>query len=104
VSTASTYPGQADKAGEVNVVAALAAAVPPAVPQMPLPLGGTPPPTGAITLLWDGTRWANTYWTSAHWDAGYWDSAHWDAGYWDSAHWDSAHWDSAHWDSAASYD
>jgi subtilisin family serine protease len=116
VSTASGYPGQADSAGELNIVAALQANIPPASKQTLLPIGGTPPPAGAVTLLWDGNRWANTYWTTGHWDtaymdtghwdtghwdsAAYWDSGHWDSGHWDSGHWDSGHWDSGHWDSS----
>jgi subtilisin family serine protease len=100
VSTATGYAGQADKAGELNVVGLLQANIPPATVQTLHPINGSAPPTGASTLLWDGSHWATTYFTSAHWDGSYWDSAHWDATYWDSAHWDSAHWDSAHWDSA----
>jgi len=98
VSTASGYPGQADKAGELNIVAALQASVPPATPQRLLPVGGGAPPVGAVTLLWDGTRWANTYWTGGHWEAGYWDGGHWDTTYWDAGHWDAGHWDAGYWD------
>jgi subtilisin family serine protease len=100
VSTASDYPGQADKAGGLNIVAALQATVPAAVTQRPLPIGGSAAPAAQITLLWDGTRWADTYWTSTSWDHSYWDTAHWDHTYWDSSHWDSSHWDSSHWDSS----
>ncbi len=109
VSTASGYPGQADKAGELNILAALRASVPPAAAQSLLPIGGSAPPAGQITLLWDGSLWANTYWTGGHWDAGYWDGGHWDATYWQAGHWDSGtwlagywdagHWDGGHWDS-----
>jgi serine protease AprX len=109
VSTAVGYPGQPDKAREINIVAALQAPVPSATPQTLLPVGGSAAPAGAITLLWDGSRWANFYWTGGHWDAGYWDAGHWDATYWDAGHWDSSanwvagywdagHWDAAHWD------
>jgi serine protease AprX len=100
VSTASAYPGQTDKAGDLNIVAALHANVPPAAHQTLLPIGGSPAPAGAVTLLWDGNRWANSYWTGSHWDSSHWDTAHWDTPYWDSSHWDSSHWDSSHWDSS----
>jgi serine protease AprX len=100
VSTASGYPGQADKAGALNIPAALLANVPPATLQTPVPISGTLPPTGSTTLLWDGSRWANATWDSSHWDSSHWDTAHWDASYWDSSHWDSSHWDSSHWDSS----
>lgn len=98
VSTASGYPGQADKAGKLNIVAALQANVPPATPQPLLPIGGSAAPAGQITLLWDGSRWANSYWTGGHWDAGYWDAGHWDTTYWDAGHWDAGHWDAGYWD------
>jgi serine protease AprX len=100
VSTASAYPGRADKAGELNIVAALQANIPPVSTQTPVPIGGSLAPAGKVTLLWDGTTWANSYWTSSHWDTAYWDTAHWDTAYWDSSHWDSSHWDSSHWDSS----
>jgi serine protease AprX len=101
VGSARLYPAQADRAGELNVVAALAAATPSASQSSAsLPISGTPPPTGQVRLLWDGSRWATTYWDGAHWDANYWDAAHWDADYWDGAHWDGAHWDGAQWDGA----
>src|SRR4029077_20247798 len=38
VTTATTYPGQADKAGELNIVAALLANTPAASAQTPLPI------------------------------------------------------------------
>ncbi|HEV7663920.1 MAG TPA: ice-binding family protein [Chloroflexota bacterium] len=100
VGTATAYPGQADRAGELNIVSLLQANVPPGVVQTPTPISGSVAPAGRVTLLWDGTRWADTYWSSAHWDTAHWDTAHWDSTYWDTAHWDTAHWDSAHWDSA----
>jgi len=109
VSTTSSYPGQADKAGELNIVAALRANVPAAAPQTLLPIGGSGAPAGQVTLLWDGNQWATTFWTGGHWDAGYWDAGHWDATYWQAGHWDGAtwvagywdagHWDGGHWDS-----
>jgi len=100
VGTASSYPGQTDKAGELNILAALLATVPPAAMQTLVPIGGVAPLAGQVTLLWDGTRWADTYWTSSYWDHSYWDTAHFDHSYWDSSHWDSSHWDSSHWDSS----
>jgi subtilisin family serine protease len=98
VTTATAYPGQADRAGGLNIVAALQASVPAAAAQTPLPTGGTLPPAGKVTLLWDGTRWADSFWTGGHWDASYWDGGHWDASYWDGGHWDGGHWDGGHWD------
>ena len=100
VSTATGYPGQLDKAGGLNIVAALLANVPPASVQTPLPIAGTLPPTGKTTVIWDGSRWATATWDSSHWDSSHWDTAHWDSSYWDSSHWDSSHWDSSHWDSS----
>jgi serine protease AprX len=109
VSSASGYPGQADNARELNIVAALQASVPPAAPQSLLPIGGSAAPAGEVTLLYDGSRWATSYWTGGYWDAGYWDAGHWDATYWQAGHWDGAtwvagywdagHWDAGHWDS-----
>jgi serine protease AprX len=98
VSTASGYPGQADRAGGLNIVAALQATVPAAVTQRPLPIGGSAALAGQITLLWDGNRWANTYWTGGHWDTAYWTAGQWDATYWDAGHWDAGHWDAGYWD------
>jgi serine protease AprX len=104
VTTATAYPGQADKAGDLNIAAGLRASVPANAPQTLLPIGGTPPPAGSITLLWDGSRWANSYWNGGHWDGAYWDGGHWDGGHWDGGHWDGGHWDTAgywdggHWD------
>ena len=53
---------------------------------------------GATTLLFDGSRWGNSYWVNGHWDNGHWDNGHWDADYWDNGHWDAAYWDNGHWD------
>ena len=101
VSTATGYPGQTDNAGELNIVAALLASIPPAAMQQTLnPIGGTPPPAGKVTLLWDGTHWASTYWDGSRWTASHWDASHWDATYWDASHWDASHWDASHWDAS----
>ena len=93
VSTATDYPGQADKAGELNIGAALLANIPPASAQVPLGIGGTAPPTGKNTILWDGTQWASTYWDSGRWESTYWDSGRWESTYWDSGRWESGRWE-----------
>jgi serine protease AprX len=98
VSTATRYTGQADRAGALNIPAALAANTPPATTQTPVPIAGSAPPAGKATVIWDGTRWADMYWTNGHWDADYWDNGHWDSDYWDNGHWDNGHWDAAYWD------
>ena len=98
VSTASTYPGQVDKAGELNIVAALQANMPGGSTQSPLAVDATAAPAGSSTLLYDGNRWATSYWTNGHWDNGHWDNGHWDANYWDNGHWDNGNWDNGHWD------
>ena len=98
VSTTTGYPGQVDKAGELNIVAALQANIPPTATQTLLPIGGTQPPAGSVTVLWDGSRWASTYWDGSRWSATYWDGGHWDATYWDGGHWDGSRWDGGHWD------
>lgn len=126
VGSTRTYSGQPDKAGALDIQAALtAAATPPTTTlYLPLPLLGPQAPSSDATLVWNGSTWATSYynggqWVSgwvpsllsllglqlAHWDSVSWDGAHWDSVSWDgtrwqSAHWDSAHWDSAHWDTA----
>jgi|SRR5579859_950939 len=98
VSTAINYPGQADKAGELNVVAALQSNTPAMAPQTPLSDGATAVPAGKSTLLFDGNHYADTYWVNGHWDNGHWDNGHWDGTYWDNGHWDATYWDNGHWD------
>jgi serine protease AprX len=102
VNSASAYPGQTDRAGTLNIDAALdAAAHPPAAGFVfPQPVGGTTPPSGSNAVVWDGARWGNTFWDGARWGAAHWDGARWGSDYWDAAHWDAAHWDAAHWDAA----
>lgn len=117
VGSASSYPGQTDAAGTLNLTRALSASdsPPPAGITMPVPQGGVAQPAGSGAVLWDGSRWTGTTWdgsrwtsaywdgsrwTSAHWDGAQWDGSRWTGAYWDSAHWDSAQYDSAHWDGA----
>lgn len=102
VGTATTYPGQTDTAGAVNIPAAIAASQHPPRhnPFGPLPRGATTPPAGAHTLVWDGSNWANAYWNTSHWDTSHWDTSHWDTSHWDTSHWDKSHWDTSHWDTS----
>jgi serine protease AprX len=107
VASSRAYPGQLDKAGTLNITAALLAAdhPPVATQAVILPVGGTAPPLGANTLLWDGTRWGSAYWDGARWGSTYWDGARWgsaafDGARWGSAYWDGARWGSAYWDGA----
>jgi serine protease AprX len=97
-NTSHTYPGQLDGAGVVDAAKAMVgAANPPNSVQVPLPVAGTTPPSGASTLLWDGSRWSNTYWDGARWTSTYWDGARWGAAEWDGTRWTSAYWDGARW-------
>jgi serine protease AprX len=89
-TTAATYPGQADQAGDLDITAALRAAK---SGRVGLANQGTNP-SDVLTPTRTGVTT-----TSAFWDTAFWDSA-----FWDSAFWDSAFWDSAFWDSAAGYD
>jgi serine protease AprX len=101
VDSAGNYPGQTDKAGRLNIAAALDAAEHPSkVTQVPLPAAGQTPPGGGVTLVWDGARWGNTYWDGARWGSTYWDGARWGNAEWDGARWGSAYWDGARWGSA----
>jgi len=106
LNSSHTYPGQTDSAGVLDVAKAmLGAANPPNGVQLPHPVSGAAPPNGAITLLWDGARWGNTYfdgarWGSAYFDGARWGSAEWDGARWGSAYWDGARWGSAYWDGA----
>jgi serine protease AprX len=101
VNSTSRYPGQTDAAGMLNIAAALVASDhPPLVTQAPiLPVGGTAPPVGSVTLVWDGARWGSTYWDGARWGSAYWDGARWGSAEWDGARWGSAYWDGARWGS-----
>jgi hypothetical protein len=114
VQSAVGYPGQADRAGALNIAAALSAADHPPSDStlIPVPVGGTPAPDGAVTLLWDGTRWGNAYWdgsrwTNAYWDGSRWngstswDGSRWNSAYWDGSRWNSTYWDGSRWNSAA---
>jgi len=98
VSTASAYPGQADKAGELNIAGALLANIPPASAQTPLPIGASAPPAGTSPILWDGSRWTSTYWDGSRWTSTYWDTGHLDSTYWDHSSWDHSSWDHSSWD------
>lgn len=103
VQTAVAYPGQTDRAGMLNIAAALTLSDrPPAnSTQIPVPVGGVAAPSGAITLLWDGTRWGNTYWDGSRWTSAYWDGSRWTAAtVWDGSRWTSAYWDGSRWTSS----
>jgi serine protease AprX len=93
----------------------------PPPPQVPQPASGPKPPTvtGTMTLLFDGSRWANTYfdgsrwtgtnldgsrWGSAEWDGSRWTSAYWDGSRWTSTYFDGSRWSGAAWDSDDSLD
>jgi serine protease AprX len=100
-TTTHTYPGQTDSAGMLDVARAmLGAQNPPNTVQVPLPVSGTAPPQGAITLLWDGSRWGSTYWDGARWGSSYWDGTRWGAAEWDGTRWGSAYWDGTRWGNA----
>jgi serine protease AprX len=102
VNSASDYPGQPDGAGALNIPAALVASdhAPSGDHYQPLPVGGTVPPSGSITLLWDGARWGNAYFDGARWGSAYFDGARWGSAEWDGARWGSASWNGARWGSA----
>jgi serine protease AprX len=107
----STYPGQADNAGLLNIGAALLASDHPVATPTPALLQpvGAPPPAGASTLLYDGSRWASTYfdgsrWASTYFDGSRWTSAYWDGSRWTSTYWDGSRWSGASWDSGTSLD
>jgi serine protease AprX len=97
-----SYPGEPDAAGLLNIGAALLASDHPPVStaQIPTPVGGIVPPSGSITLLWDGTRWGSTYWDGTRWGSAYWDGTRWGAAEWDGARWSTAYWDGTRWGSA----
>jgi serine protease AprX len=105
VGSTVAYPGEPDRAGELNIMAALAASDhPPANTfQMPVPVGGTPAPVGT-GVVWDGSRWTAAYWDGSRWTSAYWDgsrwtgSMEWDGSRWTSAYWDGSRWTSTYWD------
>src|SRR3954447_14241381 len=72
--------------------------------QIPVPVGGTAAPGGAVTLVWDGTRWGSSYWDGSRWTSAYWDGSRWttatvwDGSRWTSAYWDGSRWTGAYWD------
>jgi serine protease AprX len=100
ISSSRAYPGQPDRAGMLNITAALAAADhPPASTSVIVPVSGNAAPSGTNTLVWDGARWGSTYWDGARWGSAYWDGARWGAAEWDGARWGSAYWNGARWGS-----
>ncbi|HEY3059724.1 MAG TPA: S8 family serine peptidase [Chloroflexota bacterium] len=101
-STAMSYPGQLDRAGALNIAAALAAAEHPSAPKVyvPVPSSGVMPPRDTQALLWDGARWGNAYFDGARWGNAYFDGARWGAAEWDGARWGAAYWDGARWGAA----
>jgi len=85
-ASAVSYPGQPDKAGELNIAAALAASDHPPAPdkiQGPLPVGASTATTGSVGLIWNGARWGNAYWDGARWGSSTWDGARWGNANWD---------------------
>jgi len=101
ISSSTTYPGEPDHAGALNIAAALAASDhPQSNHYVPLPLTGTAPSDGSDTLVWDGSRWANTYWDGSRWASSYLDGSRWAGATWDGSRWVSAYWDGSRWASA----
>jgi serine protease AprX len=98
-ATTRPYPGQADRAGALNITAALAASDTARADskQVPLAVGAAAPSRDASTILWDGARWTTTYWDGARWTSAYWDGARWTSAYWDGARWTATAWDGARW-------
>jgi serine protease AprX len=84
--TARSYPGQKDKAGELDI----AKAIDKAAGTLKEANLGLVLSTGLGNVLNPGVGKTSAYWDSAYWDSAYWDSAYWDSAYWDSAYWDSA--------------
>jgi serine protease AprX len=99
INSATSYPGQPDRAGALNIPAALVASDhPPAGDHyQPLPSGGSAPATDATTLLWDGSHWASTYYDGSRWVSSYWDGAHWGVAEWDGSRWVNAYWNGSRW-------
>jgi serine protease AprX len=103
ISTATSYPGQPDQAGALNIPAALVASDHPASGDQyrPLPASGVAPASGSTTLLWDGSRWASTFFDGSRWASTYWDGSRWGSSEFDGSRWVSAYWDGSRW--ASSY-
>ena len=104
ISTSTIYPGQADQAGALSIPAALIASdhSPSGDHYQPLPVSGIAPASDAVTLLWDGSRWAGSYfdgsrWGNAYFDGSRWGSAEWDGSRWASAYWNGSRWGNAYW-------
>jgi serine protease AprX len=98
VQSATAYPGEPDKAGALNIAAALVASDhPPTNTYQPLPVDGTAPATGSVTVLWDGSRWASTYWDGSRWASTYLDGSRWAGATWDGSRWTSASLDGSRW-------
>jgi serine protease AprX len=101
VGTTTTYPGQTDLAGSLNIPNALAGAQHPPKPTKlgPLPIGASAPPPGASTLVWDGSRWNTTTWDGSRWNTTTWDASRWNTSTWDGSRWNTATWDGSRWNS-----
>ena len=100
IGTARNYPGQPDRAGAVNIPAALVASdhAPSGDHYRPLPQDGTSPATSDIsTLLWDGSRWAGAYYDGSQWVGTYVDGSRWGAAEWDGSRWAHAYWNGSRW-------
>ena len=101
IDTTTTYPGQTDHAGSLNIPAALTGAQHPPAPSKfgPLPTGASTPPSGARTVVWDGSRWNTTTWDGSRWNTTTWDGSRWNTTTWDGSRWNTATWDGSRWNS-----
>lgn len=98
MSTSTAYPGEPDHAGALNIPAALQASDhPSSKPYLPLPVTGVAPTANSTTLVWDGSRWANTYFDGSRWASTYLDGSRWAGSYWDGSRWASAYFDGSRW-------
>ena len=101
IDTTTTYPGQTDLPGSLNIPAALTGAQHPPAPSKfgPLPTGASTPPSGARTVVWDGSRWNTTTWDGSRWNTTTWDGSRWNTTTWDGSRWNTATWDGSRWNS-----
>ncbi|MBV9897053.1 MAG: S8 family peptidase [Chloroflexi bacterium] len=99
IQTATTYPGQLDQAGALNIAAALVASdhAPPGDHYFPLPVGASAPPNGTTTLLWDGSNWATAMWDGSRWANAAWDGSRWASSEWDGSRWANTQYDGSRW-------
>jgi serine protease AprX len=99
LQTDTAYPGQPDGAGALNIPGALVASdhAPSGDHYFPLPIGGSAPPSGTTSLLWDGDHWASAMWNGARWTNSVWDGARWTSAEWDGARWTNTQYDGSRW-------